>query len=978
MKNAGEVIKKNQLDRNLLVHSKILESFNLSREFFLKKYYCDRETLFQICLPYIKSPNRNEEINKFICLYLFHIKKFILLLKNPNFDKFYKDLNYIAENLIYAKYNKNQLIMKYGDKSDNFYITLSGTVTIIIPIKITPTLNLNEFSRYYALLLLYQEFEIIRLLLKENKSELFIDLPEIKFVYKYLNKYKKRKINISKKSSFKLSQKSLRSFCNNFDEDDSIIEEEKEKNIFNKIEKFMMNYLTLEEYKKFIKMRNNIDFDEKNNEIIEPEKYTKRIKNYKMEDIKDINLIKRLLRFEKAPNNRNKKKHQVIIYEYREITKLETGSTFGEVTMSGGASKRTATIITISECHFGCLNKKVFTIVKVNSEKKRKEKINFLCNVQLFKTISVKTMTERYLNLFAFKESILNEYIIKRGELNENIIMIKSGTFEINFNGKINDIFYLINYYKDNYNSNFTKNDFRKIKFDENLLKKIYKLNVNKNKIISLFSSEGSNKGYNNNLHKLFVINNLAIFGIKETEQKNIKNNKKENEIEEYYSFLDIKCTSIEGEYALLDKKFFYKQIYGTDFKIKEETNNFAKKFAENTIKRLINVLYCKMWNLLTKNDMKIYKYIKMANVQEEEQKEGNDLIFDVGLELDLIKENKLSKIEYVIDKILCKYDENSFDFKYQNLDIFKYKENETMKNPEKNKLKLEEEKCYKKNIISLINNLHLKHKNKNHIRLNKFRYIIEGEKSKLSFFKKINNNNKLNLSHEYITNYFNNNDSHININENISNISINYNKRSPMSPRSLIKNNISTPKTAKIKLRRSSSTYFQSDRMQKRIKFLNSRASDLFRRNSSFTPTQYSSRKRNDLKKIFKKTNSSYATIHNAQISKIDLSFVRNESTSEQDLFLSNRYKTNKKRGNIFISIKKKIEKGNGIKGISNSAKNSKNLKKSFFEPMNISKDSYIYKRKVYVLKNTRNFFTRYKSLVLSKKVKKMVDKIV
>ena len=184
--------------------------------------------------------------------------------------------------------------MKYGDKSDNFYITLSGVVTIIIPMKISTTLNLNEFCRYYALLILYQEFEIIRLLLKENKSELYIDLPEIKYVFKYLNKYKKRK-KIIRTNSFKLSQKSFKSFSNDFDEDEIIAEEEKEKNIFSKIEKFMMNYLTLEEYQKFIKMRNNIDLYEKNIEIIEPENYIKRIKNYKMEDLKDINLIKRFL-----------------------------------------------------------------------------------------------------------------------------------------------------------------------------------------------------------------------------------------------------------------------------------------------------------------------------------------------------------------------------------------------------------------------------------------------------------------------------------------------------------------------------------------------------------------------------------------------------------------------------------------------------------------------------------------------------------
>ena len=162
--------RKNQFDRNSQVRANIRNSFNLSDEGFLKKYYCDRETLFQVCLPYFQSPIRSKDEKKFISLYLYHIKKFTILLKSPSIDKFTQSLNYVAENLIYENICKNKLIMRYGDKADNFYITLSGLVSIIIPIKVTTLLNLNEYNRYIALLLLYKEFELVRLSIKDKKK----------------------------------------------------------------------------------------------------------------------------------------------------------------------------------------------------------------------------------------------------------------------------------------------------------------------------------------------------------------------------------------------------------------------------------------------------------------------------------------------------------------------------------------------------------------------------------------------------------------------------------------------------------------------------------------------------------------------------------------------------------------------------------------------------------------------------------------
>ena len=154
-------------ERNLSIRLTIINSFNLYDEAFYKKYYCDRETLFLICLPSFKKITRERNDIKFISLYLSNLKKLTQLLKNinednnnnnsmkQNFDeknKYFKLLKYVAENVSYEKYSAKKLLMRFGDKGDKFYIVLHGLVSILIPIKLNMKVTFNEYSRYIALL----------------------------------------------------------------------------------------------------------------------------------------------------------------------------------------------------------------------------------------------------------------------------------------------------------------------------------------------------------------------------------------------------------------------------------------------------------------------------------------------------------------------------------------------------------------------------------------------------------------------------------------------------------------------------------------------------------------------------------------------------------------------------------------------------------------------------------------------------------
>jgi hypothetical protein len=193
--NLGEI--------NLLIRVKIINSFNLNEEVFLKKYFCDRETLFMVCLPSFKKLVRDKPDIKFISLYLSHLKKFVTLLKsinednnnnndrkqqnNDEKDKYFRLLRYVSEHVIYEKYEAKRLVMRYGDIGDKFYIILHGLVSIIIPIRISMQLTFNEFSRYIARLILFQEYELAKVTMRENKHIYNIDLPEVKFIIYYIH-----------------------------------------------------------------------------------------------------------------------------------------------------------------------------------------------------------------------------------------------------------------------------------------------------------------------------------------------------------------------------------------------------------------------------------------------------------------------------------------------------------------------------------------------------------------------------------------------------------------------------------------------------------------------------------------------------------------------------------------------------------------------------------------------------------------------
>ena len=133
--------------------------------------------------------------------------------------------------------------------------------------------------------------------------------------------------------------------------------------------------------------------------------------------------------------------------------------------------------------------------------------------------------------------------------------------------------------------------------------------------------------------------------------------------------------------------------MYSTDFKVKEETRIYIKEFTEKTINRLVHVLYSKIYFLLSKNNLRFLKRMKILSgiheTNKNEENEYNSLIDEFKLDYNYMNKYDLTDIECIIDKILNKYNEEDFD--NENINNGLYNENEKNSPFKKNTIKLGE-----------------------------------------------------------------------------------------------------------------------------------------------------------------------------------------------------------------------------------------------------------------------------------------------
>ena len=94
---------------------------------------------------------------------------------------------------------------------------------------------------------------------------------------------------------------------------------------------------------------------------------------------------------------------------------------------------RSATIICKEDCHFAVLDSQSYNEIFMESHKKTlNSKIEIFRSIPLFSKMMKSTLT-KLLYFFEYRKYSAGSYVYKKGNIAQNVFIIFSGEFEVNF-----------------------------------------------------------------------------------------------------------------------------------------------------------------------------------------------------------------------------------------------------------------------------------------------------------------------------------------------------------------------------------------------------------------------------------------------------------------------------------------------------------------------------------------------------------------
>ena len=586
-------IKKRELNENL---SRLFSSrsssigYKYDIESLLNDLHINKEDLFSIVLEFLSKTTKKENEIRIIASYLFSMQGLTnLLLKTINLDEdknnqeklLLDNLLVLGSRLIYEKFPKNSILIRFGEKGSKAYINLSGKVAVLIKKPYKLLLNEYEYLNYLAILIKYNEYGLANIVINDNyKSfpfEVIDDIDEQEYNKKILYsssdknviKFNSDKSNenemiysLTKKSSkdtsyFNINSKSY--------EKNKKVKEEKRAN-----PKFKLNQEN-ERYKELSSHR--IIYA---SELME--KYKLKFMNKKAlnrctveEYISRINCIKEFQYNEEEYNKKytnSSSKTYFTIYSYIKVVELQKGSLFGEMALNNKNSLRNATIITLEDCHCGVLNKNTYNnCLKSGAEKNLHDILYFIVELPIFKGIPAGMFFRKYYTSLSRNYINKSNKIITQGEKPEYIILLKSGQYTISTYDSLYNITNLMIYY--------IKNN-QKIRNRGIIINKIISSLKYTNKLI-MNNKEFKNFYFSKNYYKIGVISYPDIIGYNEYLDQN-----------GLYAF-SIEPKTFNNDIFLL-KNAFYEDII--------KKNEIVKKNQEEIFYSKLDLLSERIYNM--------------------------------------------------------------------------------------------------------------------------------------------------------------------------------------------------------------------------------------------------------------------------------------------------------------------------------------------------------------------------------------------
>ena len=153
----------------------------------------------------------------------------------------------------------------------------------------------------------------------------------------------------------------------------------------------------------------------------------------------------------KSDKLNKKTKTEFTVQQYIQIALKKSGETFGEVALQHSDSKRTATMITHTDCIMGYLTKGDYdTSIRDIELRKRQNDINFIMTFSIFNQMNWILFENKYFNYFSRQTYQLGQSIINIGQEMDKIYFIMDGQFEVKTQMTLKRLYSLIKYKTEN------------------------------------------------------------------------------------------------------------------------------------------------------------------------------------------------------------------------------------------------------------------------------------------------------------------------------------------------------------------------------------------------------------------------------------------------------------------------------------------------------------------------------------------------
>ena len=462
---------ENKKENNSLINEKKIKksqkrtALHANINYILKYSNLSDEQFFKKGLEIFKNQNRNFNENQVVIDFLMNLNPFaqeIKEVKKENVRDIFSSLSYTLKHKFIEK---NNIIYKYDDDIDNFYLIIKGKVNILVPNEEYIKLNQIEYFLYLLNLRKYNEKALLIKTLNKNNdmypmNEKSFDIW-IKRAYLTIIKYNSKMNNKYKEVESKIGSIIRKSLFNNKNK----IHQNKNYSPNKKIHILSKNYLSNS-------LKNIIPFETKDeidfvlniqNQIIETFQFiskNKIIKNFfqnfekKYEKISCEDYIKRIkpIIIENDKSIFSIEKKDILVSSYIIAESLKEGEKFGEGLSDinyYNNNKRIETVITLEDTDFGYYNMILFNDnLKEISEKTRKEKMKFLLSLTLFKNNDQYNNLRNYTNYFKRKICKYKDILYFENdsyEKNHFIYFIQKGEFETKSNKSLYEIDQILN-----------------------------------------------------------------------------------------------------------------------------------------------------------------------------------------------------------------------------------------------------------------------------------------------------------------------------------------------------------------------------------------------------------------------------------------------------------------------------------------------------------------------------------------------------